>query len=139
MSSLPENESFTAFLETSLVAMQQECPPAYHHMCEVLAPRQVQIEVDGEVVYLAFEPARVSKLPASQAVPTLRMQMSRRAILDLTGGRYTLQEAILNGAVSLHGDLKDLVIFHEGWLTYMRGAVRCPSFPDLLDRYRDGL
>jgi hypothetical protein len=136
LSSLPDEDTFTGFLEASLSVMQRECVQAYQLLCTQLATRRVQIEVDGEVVTLVFEPHHVAMLPASTARPTITLKLRRQAILDLTDGKFTLQEAILEGIVTLHGDLKDLVLFHEGWLTYMRGMVRCPSIPDLLERYR---
>jgi hypothetical protein len=136
LNSLPDDDTFRKFLETSLVLMAQECAPAYRYLCEVLAPRQVAILVDGEEVALAFAQDQATTLPLADAQPVLHLQMGRSTILDLTDGKFTLQEAILDGAVAVYGDLKDLVLFHEGWLTYMRGAIRCPSFPDLLERFR---
>jgi hypothetical protein len=136
LSFLPEDDSFQKFLETSLHLMQRECAPAYQYLCELLAPRQVAIAVDREEVTLAFTAGQALLLPPGDAQPVIRLQMKRETILDLTDGKFTLQEAILDGVVSVHGDLKELVLFHEGWLAYMRGAIRCPSLPDLLDRFR---
>lgn len=136
MSSLPEDDSFQVFLETSLHLMQGECAPAYRYLCELLAPRQVAIAVDREEVALAFTPEHARTLPPVKAQPVIRLQMGRGTLLDLTDGKFTLQEAILDGVVSVQGDLKDLVVFHEGWLAYMRGVIRCPSMPDLLERFR---
>ena len=136
MSFLPEDDSFQNFLETSLQLMRRECAPAYQVLCELLAPRQVAIAVDREEVVLAFTTERAAMLPPAAAQPALRLQMKRETILDLTDGKFTLQEAILDGVVTVQGDLKELVLFHEGWLAYMRGAIRCPSLPDLLERYR---
>jgi hypothetical protein len=116
--------------------MRRECEPAYRLLCELLMPRQVQITVDGEVVTLDFDLGQVAVLPVAAKSPIVSMVMSREIILDLTDAKFTLQGAILDGLVEIHGDLKDLVLFHEGWLTFMRGAIRCPSFPDLLERYR---
>jgi hypothetical protein len=136
LSSLPEDDSFEGFLRTSLHLMQRECPPAYQSLCRLLASRQVAITVDQEQVALAFTAESADLLPLADAQPAIRLQMGRETILDLTDGKFTLQEAILDGVVSVHGDLKELVLFHEGWLAYMRGAIRCPSLPDLLERYR---
>jgi hypothetical protein len=37
------------------------------------------------------------------------------------------------------GSSDDLAAFHEGFLLYLRGAVRCPSFPPLLERFEQEL
>ena len=136
MSFLPDDDSFQSFLEASLERMQRECTPAYNTICQVMAPRQVAVQVDEEALALAFTHEHAVTLPLANADPVIRLQLSRSTILDLVDGKFTLQEAILDGLVNVHGDLKDLVLFHEGWLAYMRGAIRCPSFPALLDRYR---
>jgi hypothetical protein len=136
LSFLPDNDSFRQFLQVSFAILHQECLPAYQAMCTLLAHQQVQINVEGELVSLVFEPHKVRLLPEVEAQPSVTLLISRQTLLDLADGRYALQEAILSEAVQLHGNLSQLVLFHEGWLAYMRGAVRCVSFPDLLERFR---
>lgn len=116
--------------------MERECRLAYHSLCEVLAQRQVALHVDGEALALVFTRQHAVTLPLTEAIPDIHLSLTRAAILDLVDGKLTLQEAILEGRVNLQGNLPNLLLFHEGWLAYMRGAIRCPSFPDLLERYR---
>ncbi len=104
-------------------------------MCRLLAPREVLLVIDGEAVVLAFDPASAHLLPG-QRQPAVQLYTSRQTMLDVIDARLTLAEAVLADAIRLQGNVDDLAVFHEGLLTYVRGAVRCPSFPRLLDRFR---
>lgn len=137
MSSSPESVSFYHFLGHSLSIMERECPPAYQGMCEILLRRKVMVAVDAEQMTLSFEPGRVFLQPAPDAEAEVIVRTTRPVILDLTDGKYTLQQAVMDGCISIQGGLQDLIRFYDGWLTYMRGAVHCTSIPGLLDRYRD--
>jgi hypothetical protein len=136
LNSLPETDTFNQFMEASLVIMRQECPPAYQRMCDLLTPRKVMVMVDAEVITLTFEPRQISWKQAPEPEPAVILRSTRHIIIDLTDGKYTLQQAVMEGRVTVQGSLRDLILFHEGWLTYMRGAVHCPSVPDLLERFR---
>jgi len=136
LSSLPEDDSFCQFLETSLVTMRRECPFAYQRLCELLSPHKVMVVVDAEEMTLTFEPRQIILQPLPESGADVVMRTTRRIVLDLTEGKFTLQQAVMDGLISIHGDLKDLILFHEGWLTYMRGAVHCPSIPEQLERFR---
>ena len=129
------DSSLTWYIGASLVALRQECPTAYFLMCSQLAPRRVRLMIDGESVTLAFDPSGAHVLPVAQN-PTAELVTSRRTILDVLDARLTLAEAVLSDAIVLKGCVDDLTAFHDGLMTYVRGAVRCPTFPRLLDRFR---
>jgi hypothetical protein len=129
------DSSLTWYIGASLVALRQECPTAYFLMCGQLAPRRVRLMIDGESVTLAFDPSGARVLPVAQN-PTAELVTSRRTILDVLDARLTLAEAVLSDAIVLKGRVDDLAAFHDGLMTYVRGAVRCPTFPRLLDRFR---
>ncbi len=66
------------------------------------------------------------------------METTRAVILDLVDARAGLVEAILDDRLGLRGALPELARFHDGLMLYLHGAMRAPSFPGLLRRYRDG-
>lgn len=123
-------------MQASLEVMRVECRPAYERLCELLEGRQVQLSVDGEEVILSFAADSIAVLTEAKVHPMARMSVSRRTILDLVDGVINLQDGIIDGRVALQGGLQQLLLFHEGWLTYLRGAARCPTFPYLLERFR---
>lgn len=136
MSFLPESDRFSHFLQASLDVMQVECRPAYERLCELLEGMQVHLSVEGEQVTLSFAGDGITVLPNATANPMVRISFSRQTILDLVDGVINLQVGIIDGQVGVQGGIQQLLLFHEGWLTYLRGAARCPSFPYLLERFR---
>ena len=103
-----------------------------------MAGRVVLLQMDEESIPISFQPDQVtfaSALDAGRLVSHLNT--SRQAILDLVDARLTLVDAILEGQLDLIGEATDLGLLYETLLTYLRGAVRCPSIPSLLDQFRD--
>lgn len=118
--------------------MRREVPAAYECMCEALAPREVRLHVDGENVAVAFTDAGAAMLP-SPSRPSVELQTTGAAILDLIGARETLASAVLADRLVLRGALGDVLAMHDGVVAYLHGAVRAPSFPALLRRYREAV
>ena len=127
----------TWYIATSLIALRQECPTAYFLMCGQVAPRRARLVIDGKSVTLAFDPSGVRVLPDLKE-KTAELVTSRNTILNVLDARLTLAEAVLSDAIVLKGHVNDLTAFHDGLMTYVRGAVRSPSFARLLDRFRIG-
>ena len=127
--------SIARFIGISLETLLNEFPTAYLLLCTQLASCSVLLVIDGEAVALAFDPSGAHVMPQLRN-PTIQLHTNRQTILDVIDAHLTLYEAVLVDAILLQGDTEDLAAFHEGLLTYVRGAVRCPSFPALLDRFR---
>ncbi len=130
--------SFASFLDRSLDALERELPAIYRAMCVTLAPREVSIAVGGEVVSVLCS-ADEARLIATPVQPAVEVRTSREAIVDLVDARSTLVASVLGDRVELRGKLDDLVAFHDGLHIYLHGAVRAPSFPDLLRQFRRSL
>lgn len=134
MNSLPKCQNFADFVATSLSTLQRECPEAYHTMCQLLASREIVVNVDGEVVYLVFTANNVS-ITHEPVNAQVQMQTSRQTILDLVEARTTFNHSVLDGKLSLRGQSVDIADFYEGFMIYLHGAVRSPSFPALLEEF----
>jgi hypothetical protein len=126
--------AFRDFLDESLCAIEREAPAAYAQLCRHLAPREVLLRVDEEEITVRFGRGRAA-LDVPQH-PAVRVAVTTPAILDVIDARYSLLDAVLEGAMVLQGRLDDLLAFHDGLLAYVHGAVRAPSLPDLLTRFR---
>ncbi len=107
----------------------------YARMCAELAPREVALDVGGEVVAVAFDDRGHRALP-SPVAPRVELATTRAAILDLLDGRITLLDAVLADRIVLRGGLDDVIAFHDGLMTYLHGAVRSFAMPGLLRSYR---
>ena len=123
------------FIGESLVTLQRECPLAYHRLCTILAPRELLLIVDNEQVALTFQRTGARIIPQTER-PAVTVWLTHQTILDLVDARLSLNDAVMSGAMDMKGTLENLVTFYDGFLLYLKGAVRCPSFPPLLDRYR---
>jgi hypothetical protein len=124
-----------AYVDRSLAILRRECPTAYLAVCGRLAFATVELRVDHELVRLAFRP-RVAELRQELADPDVRLQTTRATILEVLDAKVTLEQAVRSGAVLLWGSSHDLARCNDALLDYVRGAVRCPSLPALLDRFR---
>lgn len=127
--------AFADFLRTSLGAIRRESPDAFAAMCRRLAPREVRLAVDGEELAVRFTPEDVAML-AAPCRPVVEFVTSRAAILDVIDARHSLLSAVLAETLVLRGALDDLLAFHDGLIAYAQGAVRSPSLPRLLERFR---
>lgn len=135
MNSSPENRSFTACVTRSFDTLRQECPEAYLRACGFLVGLRVALEVDGENVVLEVSRERIDIVPVGTPAD-ICASTTRTTIDDLYQGHSTTEHAILSDAVLLKGSIDNLARFHDALLDYVRGAVRCPSFPALMAAYR---
>ncbi|HLV33541.1 MAG TPA: hypothetical protein VKY59_00445 [Spirillospora sp.] len=135
MSSLPAEPGFTPLLETSFAVMSSECPEAYQRICQLLAGDEVGITIDAESLSVRFEAGQAVVLRTPQQ-PTVHVAATKQTLLDLIDARYTLEHAITRDLLHVRGKMNELIRFYEAVQLYIHGAVRCPSFPDLLSDYR---
>ncbi len=131
---MPET-TFAEFLSESFDLLKSEVPQAHAELCRRLAPHEVHLRVDDEDVAVRFESTRARFLPAPCAA-SVGVETSRDTILALVDAETTLEDAVLDGPLVLRGHCDDLLAFHDGLVAYVHGAVRAPSFPGLLRRFR---
>jgi hypothetical protein len=122
-------------LAESFQALAREQPGLHARMCEQLQHRVVEARVDVERFFLCFTPD-AARVEAAERPADARILTGRRALADVLGARLSLTEAVLTDALEVVGPLVSLMALHEGLVTYVHGAVRCPSFPSLLARLR---
>lgn len=137
LNSSEPDSSFASFLGRSLKLLERELPWGYATLCRVLGEREVLIEVDGEAapILCTGHSMRVEQAPRA---PMVECKTTREAILELVDAKATLVGAILADKVWLRGSVDDLLAFHDGLMAYLGGAVRSPSFPWLLQEFREG-
>lgn len=136
LNSSHDEKSGAHFIGTSLELMQNECPPAFTRLCRQMVGRKVVLEIAGEQIYLVFERDRVLLDKPAKADKAVQLRTNWRVILALIDAEMTMVDAILSGEFDLYGESSELALFYDATMTYFRGAVRCPSFPALLDRLR---
>jgi hypothetical protein len=134
---LPETERVIDFIRTSLVVLEHECPMAYTHLCDVMSGRMVELVIGDEVMALDFHAGQPVVYPTEATHHlTTRLLTDPRTILDLADARLTIIAAVLERRIDLFGGVGELSALYEAILTYIRGLIRCPSAPRLLDHFR---
>jgi hypothetical protein len=115
--------------------LKQEFPRAYFLICSSLVGRTISLTVDGETMFLeckAFELVFRDRIEDLE----VRIVTDGSTILDAVDGVITIQEAIRTGRLFAGGRSDHLTACHAALLFFVRGAVRSPSFPMLLDEFR---
>ncbi|QSQ27928.1 sterol-binding-like protein [Pyxidicoccus parkwayensis] len=122
-------------LAESFTALAREQPALHSRMCTQLAGRRLEVCVGTERFHLAFTADRARVEPVGPEADALLLT-GRNVIGDVLDARLSLTHAVLTDALEVMGTLPSLMALHEGLVTYVHGAVRCPSFPSLLSRLR---
>jgi hypothetical protein len=104
-------------------------------MCSSVAGRALAIVIDGEEMFLDCKPFELA-LTNRIEHPDVRVETDGATILDTIDAKLTLDAAIRVGRVFARGKTEDLVACHGALLFFVRGAVRSPSFPGLLEEFR---
>ncbi len=126
---------FRSFLKRSLRLLWEQHPPSYQQMALALAGKRVLIEIDHEAIALRFADGTVyTEDPHGHF--DVEARTSKAVILGLVDGQHTLMSTVLEDLFFLRGAMPELLAFHEGLTFYLQGAVRAPSFPGLLRRFR---
>lgn len=137
MPRLPDR-SLTTFLRTSFQILRREHAGAFAAMIKALGYGRLYLQVDEESVVLRFgraTPQVWAAQPRDRQPPAVLT--SRRAILRMADGELTILEAVQGGDPVVVASPDDLMRLERGLNLYLRGAVRCPSFPALLEQFRE--
>jgi len=125
---------FRGWVGRGLRTLLRELPWAHARMAAALGAREVEITVDGEVVAVESDGERVW-LRDEPGSPSVTLRTTRREIVALAEAERSLVSSVLLGETVLRGRVEDLAAFHDGLLEFLRGAVRSPSFPGLMDAF----
>ncbi len=132
-----EHTRFATFLRESLELLEREQPDVARRLAACLAHLTVALQVDDEHALLRADGGRIVLAGGAPATPaTVVVRTSRATLLELIDGRCSLTDAVLRDAVLLRGEAEDLVRFHDALWLYLQGAVRAPTMPEILRRFR---
>ncbi len=135
MSSSRPEQTVPGFIRFALELLRRELPQAYYQMCNSLAGRSAVVRVEGEELGIAGRPFELAFVALPRR-PDITVETDCRTILRVIDAELTLEEAVRSGDLFVVGDRASLPRFHEALLTFVRGAVRSPGFPHLLEEFR---
>jgi hypothetical protein len=118
-----------------LTLLHDEFPRAYFQICSALAGRRISLAIGGDRMTI-----EVARFGIGFSAPTedadVRVASDNQTILDTIDARLTLEGAIRSARLFAAGKHEDLEACHQALLAFVRGAVRSPSFPPLLEEFR---
>jgi hypothetical protein len=115
--------------------LRDEYPEAYFHICDTLQGRSLTLVIDGDETWIVarrFELLFVERLERSD----VEIRSDSATVLDVIDARLTLNSAIHGGRLVAIGSREDLSACHEALVFFVKGAVRTPSLPLLLQEFR---
>ena len=130
--------SLRSFLDRSLTILAREAPDSYRRLCTTLAGRRLRVSGDDEEFGLDFHDRSVVTT-AARGDEAIVAGIDRRTIVAMVDGHLTIEEALRLDRLSVRAAVTDALMAFDGIEIYLRGAVRCPSFPGLLDQLRTSL
>jgi hypothetical protein len=126
---------FRGWVDRGLRTLERELPWAYDRMAAALGAREVALTVDDEAATVESD-GKTVWLRDEPRAPSVTLRTTRREIVALAEAERSLVSSVLLGETVLRGRVEDLAAFHDGLLEFLRGAVRSPSFPGLMDAFR---
>jgi hypothetical protein len=123
-------------VEESLRALASEAPAFYSRLGSALCGRRLHISGEGEAFALDFADGLVRSVTPDGS-EDVHLTVDRRTILALVDAELTLEEALYQDRLVVRGNLTEVVDLFDGLLIYLRGGIRCPSFPRLLSDFRE--
>ena len=124
-----------AFVRDSILVLEREAPAFYASFAAALRGRRLLVSGDGDPFTLAFS-TRAVEFVRSDGSAELCLRVDRPTILALVEADLALEDALRLDRLMVRGNLENVVDLFDGLSVYLRGAVRCPSFPALLSAFR---
>lgn len=140
LSSSVTDTPFQTSLEAALAMIAREQPSLYGVLCKELGGICIDVRVERERVRIEGRGDDIHVMTAAPNaacdVSALRVASDLATIDDLLDGRATLLDVVWHDRVLLQGGLDELLRAHDALMVFLRAAVRCPSAPELLRRFR---
>lgn len=131
-------ETVSSLLRRSIDHLATEVPKNHGRLVAELGALVVELDVDGEVFSVRAAGHGLEVVDGAAPGAVVRVATSRAGICSVLDAEVSLGEAVQDGRVDVHGGLDDLLRAHDALIAYGHAAVRAPSLPGLLDRFRAG-
>jgi hypothetical protein len=121
-------------LEEAITVVQREAPLHFVVMRRSLEGLAAVVRVgDLPALRLALDegPPWVRQRPDGQ----IALSLSEATLARLLCGDLTIEEGILDGSVGARGDLGHLLSWFDALASWLHGALRSPSLPNLHARF----
>jgi hypothetical protein len=136
---------FGHYLQQALALLHAESPVHFEATRRRLAGRAILIRIAGDVAVCVHLDgtdtdwvARFDGGNRPAAVAAVEIATSRADLESFLRGAFTLEEGLEANRLDVRGALDDVLAFLEALNAWLHGALRCPSFPPLHQRFLSG-
>jgi hypothetical protein len=126
------------YLSLALDAIEKETPVAYRLVAGALRDRPVAIGIGDEHATLSMASGGHHLSVDGGGACAVELRLTEAVVGRLLEGRCTLVDVVVGGELVLRGSADDLAALHDALLGFIKGAVRSPSTPRLLEAYLAG-
>lgn len=120
-----------------LVGALERCDAgAYRRMCYVVGERCAQIQLDSERVYIRMRDGVLTIESGAAVPPDGEGATDSATVCMLLSGQLEVSEAILNGALSVHGDIEQVNRMLHAIEILLDASPRCPMLQQLGEEFR---
>lgn len=120
-----------------LVAALGRCDAgAYRRMCYVVGERCARIQVDSERVFIRMRDGVLTIESSAPVAPDGEGATDSATVCALLSGELEVSEAILNGALTVHGDIEQVNRMLHAIEILLDASPRCPMLQQLGEEFR---
>tara|TARA_R110002072_G_scaffold5527_2_gene35303 strand:- start:13837 stop:14262 length:426 start_codon:yes stop_codon:yes gene_type:complete len=121
------------FLSEAFNTLKSENQNAFLQLFNHPAPCSILIQNGSENFTIKLTQQDVLFLQPE--LPDVRVRLRENVIIELINNNTTLLKALRKNQIMAFGSLDALSRLNEVFNTFIRGAIRCPSLPELLTDY----
>jgi hypothetical protein len=128
--------SLAQYIVGLIAALRQCDPDAYRRMCQVVGERTARIQLDAEYVYIRMRDASlIVDGTAPQASPDGEGETDTPTVCALLSGDLEVSEAILNGSLTVRGNIADVSRMFQAIEILLDASPRCPRLQHLSQQF----
>jgi hypothetical protein len=124
------------YIKALIAILQAFDPAAYARMCHIVGSRTARIQLDAEVANVRMKNRVLIATTATKESTVDGVGVTDTGtVLALLRGDIEVSEAILNGALSVFGDVDEINRMFQAIEILLDAAPRCPDLQKLSEQF----
>ncbi len=122
------------FARAAIELLERENPRAAERVAAVIQRYRVAFEVGTDAFELVSEASRLG-VAVPRPTTDVSVLCDSATLKRLLAGSDRISAALLDGRLDMTGTLDALAALGIAFSLFLRGAIACPSFPELYEQY----
>ncbi|HEY7371844.1 MAG TPA: hypothetical protein VIF57_06665 [Polyangia bacterium] len=128
---------FARLLQESIAILARESPAHLAATRNALGQTIVRISVAGEAPARLVPGRGHDWVQAAEGPAAVEARLDIATLFEVLDGALTVEQAVRGDRLAISGGVDDLLRGHDALGAWLHGALRCPSFTELLQRMRN--